>query len=70
MSGLDWEGAVNDIRGAALHLRSLGCTKVGVVGWCMGGALTCLSSQRWGGDVIDAGTHRISSYELVAIGVD
>lgn len=39
MGGLDWEGAVKDIEGAARHLRSLGCKKVGVTGFCMGGAL-------------------------------
>ena len=36
---MDWPGAVKDIEGAAKHLRQLGCKKVGVTGFCMGGAL-------------------------------
>ena len=28
MSGLDWPQAVEDIRGAAKYLKSVGCTKV------------------------------------------
>ena len=40
MSGLDFPGATNqDIRGAAQHLQTIG-GKVGVMGFCMGGALT------------------------------
>lgn len=33
-------GAVQDIRGAAQYLLKQGCKKVGVTGFCMGGALT------------------------------
>lgn len=40
MSDLDWPGAVKDITGAAQYLLSKGCTKVGVTGFCMGGALS------------------------------
>ncbi|EFC46264.1 dienelactone hydrolase family protein [Naegleria gruberi] len=41
MHGLDWPGAIADILGAAKYLRSAhGCTKIGVTGFCMGGALT------------------------------
>jgi len=40
MTGLDFPGATHqDIRGAVLHLEGL-CGKVGVMGFCMGGALT------------------------------
>jgi carboxymethylenebutenolidase len=40
MTGLDFPGATHeDIRGAAVHLRT-GGSKVGVMGFCMGGALT------------------------------
>ncbi|MBT5080429.1 MAG: dienelactone hydrolase family protein [Rhodospirillaceae bacterium] len=40
MSGLDFAGAtVQDIRGAAQHLQGIG-GPVGVMGFCMGGALT------------------------------
>lgn len=43
MQGLDFaEAASQDIRGAVQHLKSRG--KVGVTGFCMGGALTVLSS--------------------------
>ncbi|ELT97602.1 hypothetical protein CAPTEDRAFT_125388 [Capitella teleta] len=40
MGSLDWVGACLDIDGAASYLKSLGCTKVGVTGFCMGGALS------------------------------
>lgn len=45
MHGLDWERATKEIAGAVQHLRQHeGCTKVGVVGFCMGGALTLLGA--------------------------
>lgn len=47
MTGLNFgEAAQQDIRGAAQYLkgRQLGRGKVGVTGYCMGGALTVLSS--------------------------
>jgi len=40
MSGLDWPGALQDVKAAATWLKSQGCSKVGVVGFCMGGALS------------------------------
>jgi len=46
MEGLDFgDAAANDLRGAAAYLkaRSIGSGKVGVTGYCMGGALTVLS---------------------------
>ncbi|KAL0476467.1 carboxymethylenebutenolidase [Acrasis kona] len=39
MNDLDWVGAVQDIRGCAQYLKEHGCNKVGVTGFCMGGAL-------------------------------
>ncbi|GFN86625.1 carboxymethylenebutenolidase [Plakobranchus ocellatus] len=39
MGNLDWQGAVADIRACAKYLKKLGCKKVGVTGFCMGGAL-------------------------------
>jgi carboxymethylenebutenolidase len=40
MNGLDFPGATHqDIRGAAKYLAALGC-RVGITGYCMGGALT------------------------------
>ncbi|KAK6166287.1 hypothetical protein SNE40_023019 [Patella caerulea] len=44
MSNLDWQGAVQDIRGCAKHLKEQGCAKVGVIGFCMGGALSLASA--------------------------
>lgn len=46
MTNLDFPGALEDIRGAALLLRSQGSTKVGVIGFCMGGALALASAVR------------------------
>ena len=46
MTGLNFgDAASQDIRGAVLHLKqgSHGGTKVGITGFCMGGALTLLS---------------------------
>lgn len=51
MDGLDWGRAVVEIEGAVRHLRdSLGCDHVGVVGFCMGGALAVLAATRPGVD--------------------
>ncbi len=44
MSALNFgDAAAQDIRGAAQHLKTLTGGKVGVTGFCMGGALTLLS---------------------------
>ena len=40
MNGLNWDQAMQDIRTAVKYLKSKGILKVGVVGWCMGGALS------------------------------
>ena len=46
MQGLDFgDAATQDARGAALYLKSTGSTKVGITGFCMGGALTLLSAM-------------------------
>lgn len=52
MSNLDWAGAVTDIAGAVAHLKA-GGQKAGVVGFCMGGALTILAGINV--DATDAG---------------
>jgi carboxymethylenebutenolidase len=44
MQGLDWARAVEEIGGAVAHLRALGCARVGIVGFCMGGALSLLGA--------------------------
>jgi len=46
MSGLDWPGAVADIAASAKWLKKNGSPKVGVTGFCMGGALTIASAVR------------------------
>ena len=46
MNSLDWPGAVTEIKKAAEFLRSKGCEKIGIVGFCMGGALTLASCIR------------------------
>jgi carboxymethylenebutenolidase len=45
MKGLDWGGALEDIAGALAHLEQ-GGGKAGVLGFCMGGALTLLSAAK------------------------
>ena len=44
MSSLNWPGAVEDIKHACEYLKTLGCSKIGVVGYCMGGALSLASA--------------------------
>jgi len=45
MTGLDFgDAAGQDVRAAVLHLKATGSAKVGVTGFCMGGALTLLSA--------------------------
>ena len=44
MAGLDWKQAIKDVAASKQHLlEKSGCTHVGVVGFCMGGALTIAS---------------------------
>ena len=46
MEGLDFgDAATQDARGAAQYLKSTGSKKVGVIGFCMGGALTFLAAM-------------------------
>jgi carboxymethylenebutenolidase len=45
MSGLNFgDAAGQDVRGAVQHLKATGSGKVGVTGFCMGGALTLLAA--------------------------
>lgn len=53
MQGLDWAGAIQDIIAAVKFLKSKGCKKVGVAGFCMGGALTIASMTQ--SEEIDVG---------------
>ncbi|KAJ0971512.1 hypothetical protein J5N97_019471 [Dioscorea zingiberensis] len=43
MDGLDWQGAIKDIRASINWLKARGSAKVGVAGFCMGGALSIAS---------------------------
>ncbi|MEO6834594.1 MAG: dienelactone hydrolase family protein [Candidatus Tumulicola sp.] len=46
MEGLDFSDAVaQDARGAAAYLKGRGAKRVGVMGFCMGGALTMLAAM-------------------------
>ena len=40
MGDLNWDGAMQDLAAGAKFLKSRGCNKVGVCGFCMGGALS------------------------------
>jgi len=42
--GLDFAKAVNDVNASINYLKSNGCKKVAVIGFCMGGALAIASS--------------------------
>jgi len=45
MEGLDWGRASQELAGAVAHLRGVaGVSRVGVVGFCMGGALTVIAA--------------------------
>lgn len=45
MTGLNFgDAAGQDVRGAVQHLKATGSRKVGVTGYCMGGALTILAA--------------------------
>jgi len=48
MSGLDWPGAIDDVKACAAWLKANGCSKVVVVGFCMGGALSLGSAVQLG----------------------
>ena len=45
MTGLDWGGAYNDVRGAVQRLKQ-DCDKVAVLGFCMGGAITIIAGVK------------------------
>lgn len=55
MEGLDWARATTEIGGALRYLREKqGVTRVGLVGFCMGGALTVLAATQPGVDAYAA----------------
>lgn len=55
MEGLDWAMAADEIAGATRYLRDReGAERVGVVGFCMGGALTVIAATQPGIDAYAA----------------
>lgn len=50
MSNLDFPAAVKELKQAVEYLKSTGATKVGVCGFCMGGALSFAAAQHAGVD--------------------
>jgi carboxymethylenebutenolidase len=55
MEGLDWGRASQELAGAVAHLRGVeGVGRVGVVGFCMGGALTVIAAADPGVDAYAA----------------
>ena len=45
-ASLDWQGAIQDIQASVSYLKnSRGCTKIGIVGFCMGGALSIAAAS-------------------------
>lgn len=51
MKGLDWGRAAQEIAGAVRYLRDVeGATRIGVVGFCMGGALSIIAATQPGVD--------------------
>jgi carboxymethylenebutenolidase len=55
MKDLDWARAAKEIAGAVRYLREIeGATRVGVVGFCMGGALTIIAATQPGVDAYAA----------------
>ena len=41
---LNWKGAIQDIQATVSYLNSKGVNKIGIVGFCMGGALSLVAS--------------------------
>jgi len=47
-TGLDWQGAVQDIAGSVKYLKEQGCKKVSITGYCMGGAIALAAAVHVG----------------------
>lgn len=61
---LDWSGAVQDIQAAVDYLKSKGINKIGVTGFCMGGALSIAASVLVNGLSASAPFYGIPSPQL------
>ena len=69
-NGLDFAGAIQDIRAAANSLKAKGYEKVGVTGFCMGGALTIAaiaSGEEFAAAVPFYGVPDLSKFNLANI---
>ncbi|KAK9677405.1 hypothetical protein RND81_11G141200 [Saponaria officinalis] len=64
MEGLDWKGAVKDIEASVNWLKANGSEKVGVTGYCMGGALAIASAVLVPGVDAAVGFYGVPSPEL------
>ncbi|KAL8474349.1 hypothetical protein ACS0TY_030272 [Phlomoides rotata] len=64
MDGLDWQGAVKDIEASVNWLKANGSKKIGVTGYCMGGALAIASSVLVPGVDAVVGFYGVPSPEL------
>lgn len=53
-TNLDWTGALADVKGAAEFLLRKGCTKVGAMGFCNGGALSLMAAALLPSELIAA----------------
>lgn len=61
----DWTGGMADIQASIDYLRSKGAKKVGITGFCMGGALTLASAELCTGLDAAAVFYGIASNQLV-----
>lgn len=50
LSNLDWPRAVQELGQAVEYLKQRGATKIGAIGFCMGGALALAAAQHCGID--------------------
>jgi carboxymethylenebutenolidase len=68
---LNWDNALKDIEAAANYLKSIGCKKIGITGFCLGGALTIAAlsvyPETFSAGVPFYGIPDLSKYELSKI---
>mmetsp|Transcript_17621 Transcript_17621/g.21349 ORF Transcript_17621/g.21349 Transcript_17621/m.21349 type:complete len:244 (-) Transcript_17621:197-928(-) len=56
MSNLNWPGAVEKLGTVGRHFKAEGCEKIGIMGFCMGGALTVAASTNIGSEAFACGS--------------
>ena len=71
MADLNWDGAIQDLSACARYLKSKGCRKVAVTGFCLGGALSFAAAAVLPDDISAAapfyGIPDQSKYDLTKI---